>query len=355
MPELQVRLTRLGAMKPTQSNTKKHATKPRKTGAKPIVAKPIIAKPIIAGGVDTGKDWLDAAVHGDQSKPLRRPNTAQGRAEIIQFFKEHHVTRIGIEASGSYEFEMVDAMRDASLEVSVFQPAQVRAYAKFLNLRAKSDPIDAALIARCAAAQEEMPEKPDPRLAPFAEHLTFIEQIEEDIARLRARRDRYRNPQLIDQLKQEIAHQNQRKRAELAKLRQAVRAQADLAKKLDLLTSIDGLGERTALTLVIRMPELGAATRERASSLAGMAPFVQKSGRWQGEAHVAGGRARVGKALYAAAQAAAQRWNKALVDLYKRLRAKGKHHCLAIVACARKLVIYANTVLARGTPWASQT
>lgn len=331
-------------MKRAQSNTKKSSTKPGNAAAKPGI-----------GGVDTGKDWLDAAVHGVAGEPLRRPNDPQGRCEIIEFFKQHGVTRVGIEASGSYEFEMVEAMREAGLEVSVLQPAQVRAYAKFLNLRAKTDPIDAALIARCAAAQEEVRERPDPRLAAFAEHLTFIEQIEEDIARLRTRRDRYRDARLITALEEEIAHQSKRKRAELAKLRQAVRAHADLAKKLDLLVSIDGLGERTALTLVIRMPELGTMTRERASSLSGMAPFTQKSGRWEGEAHVAGGRTRVGKALFAAAQAAAQRWNKALVALYTRLRDNGKHHSVAVVACARKLVIYANTVLARQTPWIPQT
>jgi transposase len=337
-------------MKRAQSNTKKKSIK---SGRKAPRADP--RKPVVAGGVDTGKDWLDAAIHKGGGAPLRRPNNAQGRAEIIAFFQQHGVVRVGIEASGSYEFEMVDAMREAGLAVCVLQPAQVRAYAKFLNLRAKTDPIDAALIARCAAAQDEVRQAPDPRLAPFAEHLTFIEQIEEDIARLRTRGDRFRNPRFIAELRQEIARQTKRKRAELAQLRQAVRAHADLAKKLDLLISIDGLGERTALTLVVRMPELGRVTREKASALAGMAPFTQKSGRWEGEAHVEGGRARVGKALFAAAQAAAQRWNKELVVFYKRLRNEGKHHSVAVVACARKLVIYANTVLARGAAWQSQT
>jgi transposase len=332
-------------MKRTHSNTKKRSRKPCR----------VVAKTGIAGGVDVGKAWLDAAVHGTTSKPpLRHPNTPQGRAAIIGFFSEQGIKRVGIEASGSYEFEMVDAMREAGIEVIVFQPAQVRAYAKFLNLRAKTDPIDAALIAHCAAAQEKMRDRPDPRLAPLAEHLTFIEQIAEDIARLRTRRDRYRDPRFITAIKDEIAHLTKLRRTELAGLRTAVRVHADLAEKLDLLISIEGLGQPTALTLVIRMPELGTVTRERASSLAGMAPFTHESGRWVGQAHVEGGRSRVGKALFAAAQAAAQRWNKALVELYRRLRADGKHHNVAVVACARKLIVFANTVLARGTPWVPQ-
>lgn len=332
-------------MERSESTTKQRSTKPGKT----------MAKVVVAGGVDTGKDWLDAAIHGVAAKPLRCPNTSQGHAAIVRFFIEHKVKCVGIEASGSYEFEMVAAMREAGLIVIVFQPAQVRAYAKFLNLRAKTDAIDAALIARCAVAKQTRPACPDRRLEPLAEHLTFIEQIDEDIARLHTRRDRFRDERLLAALKEEIAHHTKRLRAELAKLRQAVRTHADLANRLDLLISIDGIGERTALTLVIRMPELGTLTREQASSLAGMAPFTQTSGRWEGEAHVQGGRARVGKAIFAAAQAAAQRWNKQLVALYQRLIDNGKHHSVAVVACARKLVIFANTVLARGTPWTPQT
>ena len=307
------------------------------------------------GGVDVGKAFLDAAIHGQTSKALRQPNTPQGRAAIVDFFIAHGVERVGIEASGSYEFEIVDAMREAGLEVIVFQPAQVRAYAKFLNLRVKTDPIDAALIARCAAIAGKGHDNDDPRLAAFAEHLTFIDQIGEDIARLRTRLERFRDERLIGAIKDEIARLSNRQNAERARLRKVVRAHADLDERYRLLISIEGLGDPTALTLVIRMPELGHLTREQAASLAGMAPFTRQSGRWVGEAHVAGGRDRVGKALFAAAQAASQRWNKALVELYQRLKAAGKHHSVAVVACARKLIIYANTVLQRGTPWVPQS
>jgi transposase len=330
---------------PTETKTK------NKTKTKVKTKSPRAA---IAGGIDVGKAWLDAAVHKAPGKPLRQPNTPEGRAAIIGFFLDHEVTRVGIEASGSYEFEMVEAAREAGLEVIVFQPAQVRAYAKFLNLRAKTDPIDAALIAQCAAVQEEARDRPDPRLIPLAEHLTYLDQIGEDIARLRTRLDRYRDQRLIAGIKEEISRLTHRQRAEFALMRKQVRVHADLVERLGLLLSIDGIGEPTALTLLIRMPELGTISRERAASLAGMAPFTQKSGRWVGEAHVSGGRGRVGRALFAAAQAASQRWNKALVDLYQRLKATGAHHSVAVVACARKLVIFANTVLARGTPWATQ-
>lgn len=311
-------------------------------------------KSVAAGGVDTGKHWLDAAISNDGST-LRCANTIEGRIQLVAFFKSRGFARVGIEASGGYEFEAVAAMRAAGIEVEVFQPAQVRAYAKFLNQRAKTDRIDAALIAKCAAALDKIKNAPDPRLAAFAEQLTYIEQIEEDIARLRTRLDRYRDARFTDAIKADIARLRKLRREELRGLRGAVRAHADLARRLDLLVSIDGLGERTGLALLVRLPELGTMTNGQAGALAGMAPFTRKSGRWEGERHVEGGRSRVGKALFAAAQAAAQRWNKHLVDLYKRIKAQGKHHNVAVVACARKLVTFANAVLARGTPWATQS
>ncbi len=115
--------------------------------------------------------------------------------------------------------------------------------------------------------------------------------------------------------------------------------------------SVPGLGERTALALIIRMPELGRVSREHAAALAGLAPFDDDSGKHKGERHIAGGRRRLRRSLFAAALPAAFRWNKALIELYARLIARGKAHNEALIACARKLLIYANTVVQRGTPW----
>jgi transposase len=99
------------------------------------------------------------------------------------------------------------------------------------------------------------------------------------------------------------------------------------------------------------MPELGHVSREQAAALAGLAPFDDDTGQSKGARHIAGGRSRVRRALFAAALPAAFRWNSALVTLYHRLIAKQKAHKLALIACARKLLIYANTVLQRGSPW----
>jgi transposase len=149
----------------------------------------------------------------------------------------------------------------------------------------------------------------------------------------------------------DIKHLKLRRSRVLAKLEAAVRSHDDIAERLDLVLSIDGLGLRTALAIIVLMPELGKLSREQAAALAGVAPFDDASGKRDGERHIWGGRARLRSSVYAAALPAAFRWNSQLIALYQRLIAAGKSHKIALIACTRKLIIFANTVLARGTPW----
>ena len=109
-----------------------------------------------------------------------------------------------------------------------------------------------------------------------------------------------------------------------------------------------------AVAILVRMPEIGRISREQAAALAGVAPYDDDSGQFIGVRHIEGGRKRLRGALYCAALPASQRWNSQLIALYRRLRAAGKEHKRALIACARKLLIYANTVVARGTPWVAQ-
>jgi transposase len=121
-----------------------------------------------------------------------------------------------------------------------------------------------------------------------------------------------------------------------------------------LIASVDGVGLPTAVSILVRLPEIGRLTREQIAALAGLAPYDDDSGERQGDRHIRWGRKRVRGSLYAAAQVAARRWNPALIDLYDRLTAKEKTHKEAVVACARKLLIFVNTVVARGTPWTEE-
>lgn len=306
-----------------------------------------------AVGVDVSKKELVVVVSGHTA--LRRyMNDAAGHRRLCHDLAKiagSEMLRIGLEASGGYERKAVSALRKAGFEVIVFQPIQVRAYAQYMGQRAKTDPIDARIIALATAAHNGVVRHSDDRLAPLAEHLTFIEQVEEDIVRFKTRRDGFTVKTLKTSIENEIKRLTTRRNAEIRALLKSLRQYPDLATRFDLVVSIEGIGERTALTLIIRMPELGTLSREEASSLAGLAPFDQQSGTAVGGRHISGGRAKVRRSLYAAALPAAFKWNKALVELYQRLIAKSATHKKALIACARKLLIFANTVLARGTPW----
>lgn len=302
------------------------------------------------GGIDIGKAYLDLAVSlSDQH--VRVSNDAAGWNEAIVWFRALGVERIGVEASGGYERGVVQALAQSGLRVVLHQPIQVRAFARMQLQRAKNDRLDAQLIARFTAFCPERISASDAQLQALADHLVYIEQVGEDIARLKVRLEHCRDPRLIAQVEADIAALRVRLRREHALLVATVRRSEVLRRRLELLCSIPGIGLPTALALVIGMPELGQLSREQAASLIGLAPFDRDSGQHRGHRHIAGGRSRPRKALYAAALPAAFRWNPALKDLYQRLMARGKAHKQALVACARKLIIYANTVIARDTPW----
>src|SRR6187399_2481077 len=286
----------------------------------------------ICAGIDTGKRKLDVAIDGS-SLQLQVENTAEGHEVLLVWLRRHKVKRF---------------------VVVVFQPAQVRAYAKFHLQLAKNDKIDAALIAACTAAVKKIHAAPDPRLQPFAEHLTLIDQIGEDIQLHKNRLETCRDPRIQKLWEEEISRLAKRQKGELRALVAAIREHRDLAQRLDLIYSVSGAGMSTAVAILVRMPEIGTLNREQVAALAGLAPYDDDSGERSGARHIDGGRKRLRRALYTAALPASFFWNPHLIALYKRLKAAGKGHKSALIACARKLLIFVNTVVARGTPWQEQ-
>jgi transposase len=299
----------------------------------------------LTAGIDTSKHKLDVAVH-EGSGRWQVDNSLPGWRSLAAHLAKAGVTRVGIEASGGYELGVVRHLRARGFTVLVLQPIQVRAYARLRLRRAKNDALDAVLIAACAAAIAQPRPPSDPRLADLAAHLTFVEQIEEDIVRLKTRLEHVEDKRLQRIALADIVRLKARRAAELQRIAKQLRGHDDLGQRLDLVLSIPGIGERTALALVIRMPELGRVSREEAAALAGLAPFDNDSGQHKGQRHIAGGRGRLRRSLFAAALPAAFRWNKALIALYARLMARGKAHNAALIACARKLLIHQlNTFL----------
>ena len=274
----------------------------------------------LTAGIDTAKDKLDVAVHG-HTMQLTVESQAAGWKRLAAALRRAHVGRVGIEATGGYERGVVTHLRGAGFVVMVLQPLQTKAYARLHLRRAKNDTIDAALIAACTAALDPPRLEPDPRLDALADQLTFIEQTEEDAARLKTRLEHIHDQRLRRIVTRQIARLTALRAAELQRIVKALQRHPDLAGRLELVLSVPGIGERTAIAIVLRMPELGRVGREAAAALAGLAPFDDDSGRHKGQRHIAGGRARLRRSLYAAALPAAFRWNPALKALYARLTA----------------------------------
>jgi transposase len=301
-------------------------------------------------GIDTSKSKLDVAVHG-RTERWQVANTLVGWRKLAERLAEIGVGQVGIEATGGYERGVVEHLRTAGFTVKVLQPLQVKAFGRVHLRRAKNDALDAVLIAACTAALDPVRIVPDPRLTKLADQMTFLDQVGEDIARLKTRLEHIDDPRLRRIVLADIARLKARKLAQIRDIARQLRSHRDLATRLDLVLSIPGIGELTALAIVVRMPELGQVSREEAAALAGLAPFDNDSGQYKGQRRIAGGRSRLRRSLFAAALPAAFRWNEALIALYRRLIAAGKAHNVALIACARKLLIYANTVVQRGTPW----
>jgi len=306
---------------------------------------------IISAGIDTSKNKLDAAIHGRDGTTCVS-NDEAGWKTLADRFLAAGVTRIGIEATGGYERGVTRYLQNAGFTVRLLQPLQVKAFAQARLRRAKSDQLDAQLIAACVhlmGEHDQMP--PDPRFDALADHLTFIEQGEEDIVRVKTRIEHTPAGRLRRALEADVKRLATRRGKEIERLIAALCAHADLARRFELVLGIPSIGERTALSIIIRLPEIELVNREQAAALAGLAPFVHKSGQFEGQTHIGGGRARLRRSLYIAALSGAHRWNPQLMALYRRMTAAGKSPKSALVACARKLLIFAITVVQRGTPW----
>lgn len=301
-------------------------------------------------GVDVGKRRLDAAVHGSEDR-LDVANIEEGREALIDWLKARSVSRVGLEATGGYERAVRTDLEAAGFEVVVHQPLEVRLFARLKRLKAKSDRIDAALIAAATAQVDAVKAAQDPRLTRLAERLTAYEQVSDHLARLKA----FMEHVTLKDVARDLTIQMRalaRLKAKLARsVLEEIKAHADLAERLKLLMSLPGVGPIVAAGLVVRMPELGAMTRGQAASLLGVAPFDRDSGQFRGQRFITGGRNRPRRLIYIAALSA-KRCDPGLKAFAERLRDNGKPPKLIVVAVMRKLIEAANLVLSRGQPWA---
>lgn len=305
-------------------------------------------------GIDVAKDRLDVCVRpSGESFVVAR--TGAGIEDLAERLSKLMPRVVAIEATGGFETIVAAGLAAASVPVVVVNPAQVRAFAQALGKRAKTDPIDAAVIAHFAEAT-----KPEPRSLPdamtrlLADLVTRRRQII-DMMVAEGQRER----RLTDKrLKKSIARLRKALEKELTEIDGEIddhmRGSAVWAEKENLLASVPGVGPVTARTLLAELPELGSLDRRQIAALAGLAPWTRQSGQWRGKSFIGGGRKTVRNALFMAAMTAASH-NPILKPFRDKLVAAGKPKLVALIAVARKLLTILNAILRDKRPWQPKT
>jgi transposase len=304
----------------------------------------------IVVGIDVSKDRLDVHVH-PSGEAFSVGRNAEGLDSLIARIAPLGIQAVAVEATGGFETVVAASLSGAGLPVIVVNPAQVRAFAQALGKRAKTDPIDAAVIARFVeATKPAIRPLPDEETRLLAELVTRRRQI---IQMLVAERQRERQLPMRH-LKKSAARVVKVLEKELnlldADIDDSVRGSPVWREKEDLLQSVPGVGPVVARSLLAELPELGTLTRREVASLAGLAPWTRQSGKWRGKSFTGGGRTGVRAALFMAAMVGA-RHNPHLKAFHQRLIAAGKPKLVALVAVARKLLTILNAILRDKTPW----
>lgn len=301
-------------------------------------------------GIDISKDRLDVHVL-PSGEAFGVAHDADGLGLLSARLLALEPVTVAVEATGGFETVAAGALASAGLPVVVINPAQARAFAKALGQRAKTDPIDALVIARFAeAARPEIRPLPDAAQRLLSDLIARRRQILRMLSAERQRLGRTAEPRLKKSLVRLIRALEKELGEIDGDIDQAVRASPVWRRKEVLLQSVPGVGPITARTLLADMPELGTLDRRQAAALAGLAPFTRQSGQWRGKSFIGGGRTQVRTALFLAALSAS-RFNPALKVFHRRLIDAGKPKMVALIAVARKLLILLNAVLRDEKPW----
>jgi transposase len=301
-------------------------------------------------GIDVSKDRLDVHVRpSGQAFVVSRDG--KGLEALIDRLRSVAPRLIAIEATGGFETIAAAALAGAALPLVILNPTQVRRFAQAIGKRAKTDPIDAEVIARFAeAVKPEVRPVPDEQARLLGELVARRRQIVEMTG---AERQREQRTSIVRVRKGILRHVRMLEK-ELAEIDNdigtLVRGSSAWREKEDLLVTFPGIGDTLARTLIAEMPELGSLSRREIASLAGVAPFTRQSGRWKGKSMISGGRAPVRTALYMAALSAIS-WNPPLKRFYQRLLSLGKPKMLALTAVARKILIILNAMLRDRKQW----
>lgn len=303
-------------------------------------------------GIDVGKHSLDLAVH-PQGQARRFDNTEAALPDLLAWLRPLAPTRIVVEATGGDERTVVLGLAEAALPVVVVNPRQVRDFAKATGRLAKTDQLDAQVLARFVqSVSPELRPLPDARQRALDARLTRRRQLVQMLVAERQRLSLVPDPEMRADVASHTAFLEQRRDEVDAALLAALREETVLVRKFEVLRSIPGIGQVTALTLIGLLPELGTLSRGEIAALVGVAPMNRDSGTYRGRRSVCGGRAEVRQALYMAALTAKRVVNPTIRTFAAKLLAQGKLGRVVLTACMRKLLVIAHAMLRSNALWA---
>ena len=302
-------------------------------------------------GLDVSKAWLDGYVPARAGR-LRVRNDAAGVGELVRSLDDAAGWLVVMEASGGYERIAHGELVARGVLAAIVNPKRVRDFARGMGQDAKTDRIDARLIARYGELMRPMPTPaPDPAREELGEILACRRRVVDEIAVRKQQLGQLRSPAMRARVDKVLAFLRQEEKELATLLRRTVQAEATLAADFALLTSMPGCGPVLAATLLAEMPELGRLDRRKIAALAGLAPVARDSGLRQNRRVIKGGRSQVRRALYMAAVASLRIEASPLKARYQALTARGKPPKLALTALMRKMLLTLNAMLRNRTSW----
>ena len=304
--------------------------------------------PVILG-IDVSKEWIDAHLLPQETSWHISNDAKELRAWADQL--PHDITLAVMEATGGLEIQPAIALAQSKIPTAIVNPKQTRAFAQAMGQRAKSDPIDAKLIARFGE-----------KIRPKAKTLPDEDQVA--LKELLTRRRQLITDKIAEQNRLGFMSSKEAQKSIKAHIQWLTKQIGKIDSQLDdmikksplwlvkeqLLTSVPGIGPQTARAMLANMPELGQLNRREIASLAGLAPYTRESGKWKGKRFIGGGRKEIRSALYMAALSSTRR-NSAFSKFYRSLRDQGKPHKVAITACMRKMLTVMNAVIRDQKLW----
>jgi transposase len=304
----------------------------------------------IAAGIDAGQKFLDVGF-APSGPGFRVANAPAGLARVVERLHAAGVRRVVLEAIGPYAQRLIEALALAGFEVGVINPRRIKAFREAEGGRAKTDRLDAGLIARFALVMSDAVRPlPSPEQSRLKALSLRRRQLVEMIAMEKTRLKQVSDPLLVESHRRAIADLGAACARIEAELASRIAADPALAATLAVLTSIPGIGPRIASLLATDLPELGTIDRKAIASLAGLAPHVSQSGNAPPRAAIAGGRPCVRAALYMAALVAVRHDPQRRAD-YQAMRSLGKPAKLALIAVARKILVTANALVKAKRPY----